>query len=458
MSCAYRHAAFRVAAVAGMPPELMLMAMDVVPHQHVAHRHPPSETDSHIMRNLLNLPDSCSNPDRVFDRVRMALVSFGYTHPTNPRILRWMALATILGVPTHDLPIPVPPVVIDTVRSQMHRLSAIDPTVPPDWQADPVEAGLITLRQGKPIPPDMVELTKQHQQAKLSWLAHGACSNQLEESCGQMEPPQIATLVRAGVIPTSLVMAIERYWWSDHLPWDAFPLFIWDQIANRHVQRWGKARTAATQVIQDADRRRDDRFIAAAALHSYWSSRVLLHCPDLRGDDRLIAATAEEAQWAARVLLHCPDLCDDDRLIAAAAGETEWAARVLLRYPELRDDDRLIAAAAGETEWAARVLMESDLCDDRLIATAAKDGAWAAQVLIRRTDLSDERLIEGAAQHDRWAAHLLMERTDLSDERLLAAIVRERKNVQDVLRRRPDLKGHPLLAAPKRKARSRSKS
>ena len=148
MSGAYRHAAARIATIAGIPPDLMLTAMDIVRQRRVTFPDlPPGRLRT--ITKLLGITPTCGNSQQVIVRVQAALLALGTLHATNPRVERWMAMATVLGVPGEHLPVPVHPEIMATVRAQ--------------WAAPPRPArsrrakGLAALWRGDPIPAELID-------------------------------------------------------------------------------------------------------------------------------------------------------------------------------------------------------------------------------------------------------------------------------------------------------------
>ena len=467
MSCAYRHAAARIATIAGIPPDLMLTAMDIARQRRVAFPDLPPDR-LRTIAPLLGITPTCGNPQQVIARIQSALIALGTLHPTHLYIERWMAVAAALGVPDDHLPVPVHPEIMATVRAQWAA-------PPPNPAPDRTAKGLAALWNGEPIPTEVIDeaIHAGDRQAIVTWIAHGVWDDRFEAMCADLSDQEIGTIARAGVMPDTIVKQIAWRWWSADLPWDVFPLAMWDRVANPDIARVGHTRTAAMKLIR-VSTLCDDRLITAAAQQAVWAAKVLIHRHDLC-DDRLIAAVAKDEVRAHDVLLARHDLADD-RLIAAVARNAACARNVLIKRHDLADD-RLIEAVAskGAPSDARDVLLaRHDLADDRLIAAVAKVSWHARDVLIARHDLRDDRLIAAVARNpwtalttlcacfdlcdDRLIAAIandatcsrivLIERPDLrTNTRLLTAIARDRALVDSVLAQVPELRDHPILAA-----------
>ena len=441
MSCAYRHAAVRIATMAGIPRDVMLTAMDIARQQRVTFPDLPPDR-LHTIAPLLGITPTCGNPQQVIARIQTALLALGTLHATHPWVERWMAIATALGVPDDHLPVPVHPEIMATVRAQWAA-------PPPDPAPDRATAGIAALWRGDPIPAELIEeaLRMGDRQAIVTWMAHGVWDDRFTDMCRNLTDAEIGIIVRAGVVPDALVAQIATDWWSNTLPWDVFPVTMWDRVADPDIARAGRARTAAAKLTRDPTLR-DDQIIAAAARDEYWAADVLITRTDL-SDDGLIAAAAENPSSARDVLIARTDL-SDKRLIAAAARDEYWAADVLIARTDL-SDDCLIAAAAKNATYARDVLIKRpDLSDKRLITAVTKGKpSNARDVLIKRTDLSDYCLIAAVTKgKPSNARDVLIKRPDLrTDVRLLTAIARDRALVDDVLAQVPDLRTHPILTA-----------
>ena len=469
MSCAYRHAATRIATIAGIPPDVMLTAMDIARQRRVTFPALPPDR-LRTIAPLLGITPTCGNPQQVIARIQSALIALGTLHATNPWVERWVAIAAaLLGVPEDHLPVPVHPVIMATVRAQ--------------WAAPPRAArsrrakGLAALWRGEPIPAKLIDEARRNgdRMAIVTWIAHGVWDERFTDVCRNLTDEEIGTIARAGVVPDALVERVVQRWGSDDLPWDIFPLTLWDRVADPDIAREGRSRTAAMRLICHPTIR-DDRLMIAAAETPWYAHDVLIARPDLRTDECLLAAVAPHSHWAAEVLKGT-DICDD-RLIdtVANAEDAAYAARVLIERPDLHTDNRLLATVAAHSHWAARVLQRTTIRDDRLIIAATATPSSAHDVLIARPDLrTDECLLAAVAAHSHWAAEVLkgtdicddrlidtvanaedaayaarvlIARADLrTDGRLLAAIARYRNLVDDVLTQVPDLRNHPLLAA-----------
>ena len=415
MSCAYRHAAARIATIAGIPTDLMLTAMDIARQRRVTFPTLPPDRLRTITR-LLGISSTCGNPQQVIARAQSALIALGTLHSTHPSVERWMAIATaLLGVPEDHLPVPVHPEIMATVRAQ--------------WAAPPRPArsrraqGIAALWRGKSIPAELIEeaIRLKDRTAIVTWMAYGVWDDRFEAMCWNLTDEEIGTIVRAGVVPDAVVERIAEQWWSDSLPWEIIPFAMWDRVPDPTIARAGRARTAAAKLARN---------------------------PALR-DDQLIAAAAEKSRWAGHVLVARHDL-SDDRLIAAVATDAEYAHNVLCARHDLTDD-RLITAAAEEP-WSARVVLiaRHDLSDDRLIdAVATKETpSCARDVIPARHDLSAPSLIAAVIEGDWYVYKVPIERPDLcTDARLLTAIARNRALLDNVLTHYPDLRDHPILAA-----------
>lgn len=358
-----RSVALRLALIAGIPSTMIVEVLALARHRITGYPLPVGDEASALIQNLTLSPPS-HDIEQVIDRLRVALLILGQLYPTNPRIMRWMALASMLGVPIECLPVFVSPRVITTVRQQMDDWRRMIDCTP----LDRVTQGLHALYQGQPISRGLIEAAiQQHDwHAIATWLAHGAQDSYLEATCHQLMPDTITILVCAGVAPTSLAVALERWWWSGNLPWDAFPLTIWDHVSNPNIARVGRAHTAAIQLITYPDSRTHEQVIAAAASEARWAAKTL--CATRLRDDCLITAVAHNAWWAANVLGTCPDIVHDHLITAVAQAQ--------------------------EPDWAAHVLMKrSDICDDRLIALAAQDRQSIQDVIQHRPDLCHHPLI-----------------------------------------------------------------
>ena len=417
MSCSYRRAATRIATIAGIPPDLMMMAMDIARQRCVTFPALPPDR-LRTIAPVLGITPTCGNPQQVIARAQSALIALGTLHPSHPWVERGMAIATaLLGVPEDHLPVPVHPEIMATVRAQWA-------TPPPHPAPDRATRGLAFLWRGDPIPDELIDeaICDGDRTAIVTWIAHGVWDDRFEDVCRKLTDEEIGTIVRAGVVPDALVEQVAQKWMPRRLPWDVFPLAIWDRVADPEIASSYRAHTAAAKLIRDPTLR-DDQLIAAAAKGSGWAYHVLVARHDL-SDDRLIAAVAENAAYAYNLLVARHDL-SDDRLIAAVAERCSWDARDVL-------------------------IKRHDLSDDRLIAAVAQDPWYARDVLVERHDLSDDRLITAVATKGRpFDVHrVLVARPDLrTDGRLLAAIARDRALADDVLMHYPDLRDHPILAA-----------
>ena len=466
MSCAYRHAAVRIATIAGIPPDLMLTAMDIARQRRVI---PPTLPPDRLrtIAPRLGITPTCGNPQQVIARIQSALIALGTLHPSQPWVERGMAIAAALGMPDDHLPVPVHPEIMETVRAQWAA-------PPPDPAPNRATAGIAALWRGEPIPLDLMTeaLRVNDWDAIVTWMAHGVWDDRFEDVCTGLTNAEIGTIVRAGVMPNALVAQITQRWQSNDLPWDVFPLAMWDWVTNPKVAREGRARTAAAKLIRNPALR-DERLIDAAAQHPRWAAEVL-GATDLC-DNRLIDAAAQHPHHAVAVLGTRRDL-RDDCLIQAAAKESLCARNVLIARPDL-SDDRLIAAAA-EIPWYARdvLVARHDLSDPQLIAAVAENAAGARDVLIERIDLCDECLIKAVADHtiepwhardvviarpdlradkrlietaarSAWTAADVLKFTDLCDDCLIAAVAQDTKHARDVLIARHDLRAPRLIAA-----------
>ena len=465
MSCTYRHAATRIASMAGIPHDLMLTAMDVARRYRGTFPALPPDRLRTITQ-LLGIPPTCGNPQQVLTRIQSALLALGILHPTHPWVERWLAMAAALGIPDDRLPIPVHPAIVATVRAQWAA-------PPPAPAPDRATAGIAALWQGDPIPTELIKdaLRMGDRQAIVTWMAYGVWDDRFEAMCRNLTDAEIGTIVRAGVVPDAVVERIVQRWQSNDLPWDVFPLAMWDRVPDLEIARKGRARTAAMKLIRDRTLR-DHQLMAAAAENPWYAKEVLVTRRDLR-DHRLIDAVAKSPSTARDVLITRRDLRTDDRLIAAIAHHHYWAAEVL-QGTNIRDDrliavvateprnakdvllachdlsdPRLITAVAKDLHYATRILIaRPDLSDDRLIETVAHDGTTAAAVLTARPDLCDNRLITAVAENPWYTHEVLITRPDLrTDPRLLTAIIRDRALVDSVLAQAPDLCDHPLLTA-----------
>ena len=471
MSCAYRHAAARIATIAGIPRDLMLTAMDIARQRRITFPALPPDRLRTIAPRL-GISSTCGNPQQVIARIQSALLALGTLHPSQAWVERGMAIAAALGVPDDHLPVPVHPEIMATVRAQWAA-------PPPNPAPDRATAGIAALWRGDPIPAELIEeaLRTGDRQAIVTWIAHGVWDDRFTKICRRLTDAEIETIIRAGVVPDAVVERVAQRWTSRTLPWDIFPLAMWDRVADPEIARWGSARTAATKLIRDPALR-DERLIAAAAAVPSYAHDVLVNRPDLR-DNCLIEATAAVPSYASDVLIKRHDL-SDDRLIEAVAGNAACARDVLIKRHDL-SDDRLIAAVATDAAWARDVLIaRHDLSDDRLIAAVVKDPAYVRTVLLARPDLrtetrlieaaadpdwwaydvlikhpdryTDERLITVAAQHPSRARDVLLARTDVSDERLIEAVARDAAHARTVLCARRDLRNPSLIAAAAKKS------
>lgn len=167
--------------------------------------------------------------------------------------------------------------------------------------------GIAALQQGRPIPKALVDAAIRtcDWESITAWLAHGALDPRLDACCDRITDAQIATVVRAGVLPDVLIDRIVSQWSSNDLPWDAFPLILWDRVTDPTIAHLGRARTAATQLIHHHDLH-DDRLITAAAQHAWMAAKILVARPDLR-EEYLITAAARNRWTAHDVLRQCPD-------------------------------------------------------------------------------------------------------------------------------------------------------
>ena len=450
MSCAYRRAAARIATIAGIPPDLMLTAMDVARQYRVAFPALPPDRLSTITQ-LLGIAPTCGNPQQVIARIQSALIALGILHPSQPWVERGMAIAAVLlGVPEDHLPVPVHPVIMATVCAQW----AAPPSNP---DSDRTTKGIAALWRGDPIPTELIDeaIRAKDRQAIITWIAHGVWDDRFEAVCHTLTDMEIETIVQTGVAPNAIVARVAQRWRSDTLPWDVLPLALWDQVTDTMVAREGRARTAAMRLIRHPTLR-SDRLITAAAQQEHWAAEVLIARPDLRTDDRLIASVAHARYWAALVL-QATDYCDN-RLIEAVANQEPWHAKnILINRPDL-SDDRLITTAASDPACARDVLVaRHDLSDPRLIEAVVGKGSPsdARDVLVARHDLSDDRLIAAVATDPRLAAKVLIARPDLrTDARLLTAIAQDQHLIHNVVAQCPDLRDHPLLRTTVKRNRS----
>ena len=443
MSCAYRHATTRIATIAGIPPDLMLTAMDIARQRRVTFPALPPDR-LRTIAPLLGIAPTCGNPQQVIARAQSALIALGTLHPSQAWVERGMAIAAALGVPEDHLPVPVHPEIMATVRAQWAA-------PPPDPAPDRATAGIAALWRGNPIPAELIDeaIRASDRTAIVTWMAHGGWDDRFTDVCRNLTNAEIGTIVRAGVITDALVERIAQRWQSDNLPWDVFPLAMWDRVPDPKIAREGRARTAAARLIRDPALR-DNRLIDAAAQHPRWAAAILGKRYD-RCDDCLIAAVAQDPWYARDVLIARHDL-RDHRLIAAAAKDPLRAQDVLLARPDLRTETCLITAAADPDWWAYDILIKhSDrYTDEQLIAIAAQEPSRARDVLLARPDVSDERLIAAVADAtDRpWLAQdVLTNRPDLSDPRLIAAVARNAVCAHDVLVTRHDLSDDCLIEA-----------
>ena len=380
MSCTYQRATTSVAAMTGLSRPLISTAMDIARQRRVAVPTPSAHTLPAIAA-ALGLSETCGNPVTVIQRVWVALLVLIRDHASDSRRRRWLAVAEMLGVPTPILPEPAHPAVIETVRRQW--------TTDLTGSDNLTTTGLRALRDGGSIPTEPIEeaLRMGDRQAIVTWIAHGVWDDRFEDICADLTDTEIGIMVRAGVLPDSLASQVVTWWPSDHLPWEAFPIDLWDRVPHPDIARKGRAQTAATQVIR---------------------------YPNLRTDDRLIAAIAQDGAWTVEVLLHN---IDDDRLILTAARYPLAAAKVLSRTT-IRDE-RLIDAAIRDPAAAAEVLCRTTIRDERLIAAAAKEAETALQVLTRCHDLCDERLIAVVANNPYHAKNVVACRQDLRHHPLM---------------------------------------
>ena len=445
MSCAYRHAAVRIATMAGIPTDLMLTAMDIARQRCVTFPNLPPDR-LHAIAPRLGITPTCGNPQQVLTRIQTTLIVLGTLHPSHPWVERGMAIAAALGVPDDHLPVPVHPDVLATVRAQWTA-------PPPDPAPDRTTAGIAALWRGNPIPTELIEETLRtgDRTAIVTWMAYGVWDDRFEAMCQDLTDAEIGFIVRAGVVPDAVVRRIAERWWSDSLPWEVIPFAMWDRVADATIARKGRARTAAAKLARNSTLR-DDQLIAAAAEESRWAGHVLTARPDL-SDERLIAAVAKESRWAGHVLTARHDLTDE-RLIAAAAEEPEPARDVLLARPDLHTETCLIEAAANPYWWAYDVLIKHPdrYTDEQLITVAAQHPWSACDVLLARHDLSDEHLIAAVARNVGYARDVLLARHDLRDDRLIAAAAEKPWCARDVLIARHDLSDDRLIAAVARSA------
>ena len=382
MSCAYQHAAQRVAAMTGLSYSLVSAAMDIARQRTITVPTPDPDALPSIVI-ALGLPETCKNPVLVIRRVWAALLVLMHTHSTDLRIQRWRAVAAILGVPAHLLPEPAHAVVVETVRQQWALLDL-------PLADDRAVMGIRALHNSTPISTKPIDeaIGAGDRHTIVTWIAHGVWDDRFEAECTELTDQEIGIIVRAGVLPDSIVPQIAERWWSDDLPWEAFPLDVWDRVHDPIVARVGRARTAATQFMRYPNMRSNDRLIAAIAHDVVWTVEVLRHA-HLR-DDRLIDAVAQEPWMAGQVL--CDTDLYDTRLIAAVVRNPYWAAKVLIARADIRDD-RLIAAVAQEPWMATWVVMDTDIRDDRLIAAVAQEQECRARAVEQCPDLGEHPLI-----------------------------------------------------------------
>ena len=443
MSCTYRTAAIRIAVMAGIPRDLMHTAMDVARQHCIAFPTLPSDQLPAITQ-LLGIAPTCGNPQQVITRIHAALLVLGTCHPTNPRIGRWMAVAAAIGVPTDRLPVLPPPVVINTVRTQLAALFSQDD----DHPTTCLEQGLHALRHGQAIPHDLVDVAIRAATRDIivTWLAHGALDNRLEAMCHQLTDTQMETLARAGVLPDALVAKVATLWWSPRLSWHDFPLEMWDRVTDREIARRGRARTAAAWLIHYPDLSTNDRYITAAAQDETEAAKVCIARPDLRTNKYLIAAIATDPWGAARVLVSCLDI-RDPLLMTATAREPGAAAWTLAHRRDIYDEQLMMAVTASAS-WTAEVLIaRPDLRTNKHLITAAANDAAAAAKILSNTDMGDEQLITAAAEEASEAAAVLIARPDLrTNEHLIAAVAKHATWVKEVQQHCPELHDHPFLA------------
>lgn len=116
MKWSYRHIAHRIAACAGIPPSMMMVAIDAA-RQRIPLAPLPTNEDMRMLCTFLRLPATRIDTEQLIRRVQTAILALSTTHPTHARGIRWMAMAVIFGIDPEYLPTPVPPVIVDTVRA-----------------------------------------------------------------------------------------------------------------------------------------------------------------------------------------------------------------------------------------------------------------------------------------------------------------------------------------------------
>lgn len=394
MSCSYRVLAHHIAKIAGIAWEKLYVAMDVT-RQQIAAVPDLSPAEVERLAHTIAMPTTCDTFRRGIHRVRSALIALGHTYSTDPCRTRWLAVAAILLVPPEYLPIPVSPAVIETVHQQWMTIAH---TTADTATTNRATQGLAALWNVGAIPTELIDeaIRIGDRYAILTWMTYGVWDDRFETVCTDLSDAEIGMIVRAGVVPTAIVDRVAQRWQSEHLPWDAFPLPMWEWVTDHAIARQGRARTAATQLVRFPTVT-DDYLIAAAADDARWAAMVLIKRPDIT-DTRLIAAVAHDGTCAVRVLIERADVRTDDRLIVSAAQEPVWAS-LALRFTDIRDN-RLIERVAQSPGIAAMILCDTDIRDERLLAAAAQDDSWAAQVRTRCPDLRTNHRLSAATTRD----------------------------------------------------------
>lgn len=415
MSCAYSNAAQRVAVMTGLPYDITSTAMDIVQKQWDTMPHPHPDAIPSIAK-ILGLSDTCGTPSTVIRRVWAALLMLMQTYSYDPRRTRWMAVASLFGMPDDLLPEPAHPAVVEMVNRQL--------MITRPSQSPRVMQGLAALQQGAPIPTALIDeaIQARDREAIITWISYGAWDDRFETACDMMDDRDFSVIAWSGVIPRALVKRLTNERWTDSISWEFLPLSLWDRIPYESLARTGRARTAAAQFIRYPSLRSDNRLIAAMMQDAEAVVTVLRH-EHLR-DDRLIAAVAENPERAADVLYYIPELRTNDRLIEGVAQNAKAAADVIIHCPDLRTNDRLIEAATQDAEAAADVMLIANSTDDRLIPAIAENPEQAGRVLCYRQGLCDERLITSVVRSPSGMRFVYESRADLHSHPLIAEAIR----------------------------------
>ena len=362
MQSFHRMIVSRIANLGGIPRAILSEALQAASRFRYVSAVPLSRSVRWWCTIIGEQPDTSDRHlPTVMTQIQLALLMIIQRNPDHSRYARWLALATILGVPESSLPDAPSPLVIATLRTQG---ATQYPAPPPLGSSVPsrrerATLGCALLRAGQVIPSAWIEavVAEQDRATAVQWIAHGALSHHLDALChDDLTDREITTLIRAGVVLPSSCRFLAQHQWHSDMPWHAIPLSTWDRHPNLHEARTSRSRTAAA-----------------------W----LFHYPHLHQDERFIAALGEDEHWTAEVLIQTD--IRDERLLARVATDAASSAEVLIQT-DIRDE-RLLARVATDAALSARVLIQTDIRDERLLARVATDAMRAWNVCKRRPDL-----------------------------------------------------------------------